>query len=77
MDFWFYSTESLNTLFDHEDSDPIHPLVQPAGVDKWFSPYHGKAAAEFETVSAIAVRIGYDSNVWDLTGDLPVLKVFK
>lgn len=74
MVFDFYSNTSLNILFDHEDSSPSAPLVQPAGAEKWFSPYHGKAAAAGTTLSSVAKAAGWSAEVWDLSGDIPKLK---
>ena len=37
-------------------------------------PYHGKAAPAGATVSSIAKQLEWDESVWDLSGDLPVLK---
>ncbi len=70
----FYSDASLNVLFDHADSSPSSPLAQPAGSAKWFSPYHGKAAAAGSTVSSVARTLGWSETVWDLSGAVPVLK---
>lgn len=37
-------------------------------------PYHGKVAPDGSTVSSLAKTLGWDENVWDLSGALPVLK---
>lgn len=37
-------------------------------------PYHGKVAPDGSTVSSVAKTLGWDENVWDLSGELPVLK---
>lgn len=37
-------------------------------------PYHGKVAPYGSTVSSLAKTLGWDENVWDLSGELPVLK---
>lgn len=37
-------------------------------------PYHGKVAPDGSTVSSLAKTLGWDENVWDLSGELPVLK---
>ena len=37
-------------------------------------PYHGKVAPDGSTVSSLAKILGWDENVWDLSGELPVLK---
>ena len=85
-----YKYAPLNVLFDHADTDPTHPLVEPYRYGdtpvvlseedgdtenfKWFAPYHGKAAAAGSTVSSLAKTIGWDESVWDLSGDYPMLK---
>ena len=74
LPFNFYSDASLNVLFDHPDSSPDAPLTQASGSAKWYSPYHGKAAAEGATISSVASQIGWSETVWDLSGDVPVLK---
>ena len=65
--------------FDQEDAGPGSPLQ---GIDcdfssLWSSMYHGKAAGASETASQVAKRIGWDENVWDLSGNVPVLKNVK
>lgn len=59
-------------LFDQDNADPDHAMVQ--GVGDYASAYHGKAAAATETISDVAKRIGWDQTIWDLTGPKPVLK---
>lgn len=63
----------LNTPFDQEDVDANNPLVVNHTA-KYYTPYHGKAAAATETASAVAKRIGWEETVWDLSGAMPVLK---
>lgn len=72
--FEYYSDASLNVLFDHADSSPANPLAQPSGSAKWFSPYHGKAAAPGATLSAVAKSAGWSADVWDFSTDIPTLK---
>ena len=66
-------------LFDCENFDSKNPFVW-TGYNKdsyWgsnYQPYHGKAAAAGETVSAVAKRLGWDETIWDLSGDYPQLK---
>ena len=74
MVFDYYNTASLNVLFDHADSSPSSPLVQPSGSAKWFSPYHGKAAPSGATLSSVAQSAGWSSSVWDFTASVPALK---
>ena len=74
MVFEYYSDASLNVLFDHADSSPEAPLAQPAGAAKWYSPYHGKAAADGATLSSVAKAAGWSADVWDFSADIPTLK---
>ena len=49
----------------------------PAGTSaeaQYQAPYYGVAAASNATVSSIAQSLGWSSDVWDFTGDLPTLK---
>lgn len=68
----FYADASLNVLFDHADSSPDTPLAQPSGSAKWFSPYHGKAAAASQSLNALARSLGWSSTMWDFSGSVPV-----
>ena len=74
MTFEYYSDASLNVLFDHADSSPENPLTQPAGAAKYYSPYHGKVAAEGATLSAVAQAAGWSADVWDFSTAIPSLK---
>ena len=74
MVFDYYKTASLNVLFDHADSSPSSPLVQPSGSAKWFSPYHGKAAPSGATLSSVAQSAGWSSSIWDFSAAVPALK---
>ena len=80
IDFYFYQDDKLNVPFDQEASGPGKALqfnYTDASALKWYCPYHGKAAAAGETLSAVAQRIGFDASVWDFSGDVPELKCFK
>ena len=62
------------TPYDQENANPSSPLVinnQSSGVMKHYFPYHGKAYSG--TLSACARSLGWDENVWDLSGSVPVL----
>ena len=39
-------------------------------------PYDGRPSTE-DTVSAAAKAAGWDETIWDLSGTLPELKIFK
>lgn len=72
------STYPLNfvEVCDQPDASASSPLTVGVNCDystSYVSPYHGKVAAEGETASDIARKIGWDENVWDLSGDIPVL----
>ena len=58
--------------FDQEDADPEHPMSPGTGT--YAFGYHGKASAAGETLSQVARRIGWSADVWDFSGDKPVLK---
>lgn len=74
MVFDFYADSSLNILFDHSDSSPSSPLVQPAGSAKYYSPYHGKAVNDGQALCGAAKAAGWSSEIWDLEGSVPVLR---
>ena len=62
---------------DQPNSNASAPLT--IGIDcdhssTHISPYHGKAAAEGETASQVAKRIGWNEAIWDLSGNVPALK---
>ena len=64
-------------LVDHANSSPDSPLVEmaeSAGATNYNFPYHGKAAAEGETASQVAKKLGWDEEIWDLSGALPFFK---
>ena len=73
--------EYNNPLVDHEDfvgenAYPPHLVPQDQGYTNAACKccYHGKAAAAGATVSSLAKAAGWDETVWDLSGNLPVLK---
>ena len=70
MDFVSYED---NVLKDMEDVSESAPLPKTgAGANCY--PWHGKAAESSATVSSVALSLGWDASVWDLTGNEPVLK---
>ena len=73
MSYYGGDLAPFNTPFDQADVDANNPLVVNHTA-KYYTPYHGKAAAATETASAVAKRIGWDETIWDLSGAIPVLK---
>lgn len=75
MEFQAYPADldSYNTPVDQDDCGPSNPYVK-LGPETYYMPYHGKAAGASETCSQVAARIGWDTSVWDLSGEFPVLK---
>lgn len=65
------------TLCDQPDASSSSPLSEGVNFNPdnkdYIAPYHGKAAAEGETATEIAKRTGWDSSIWDFSGDIPVL----
>ena len=65
------------TVCDQENSSSTSPLTDGINCDHssvYCEPYHGKAAAEGETASAVAKRLKWDESIWDLSGAIPALK---
>lgn len=73
-------------IFDQDDISATSPMkdntgtsvtdVSVANTQPHYPkfPYHGKAAAAGESLSAVAKRLGWSADVWDLSGEKPVLK---
>ena len=62
-------------LYDQDNTSPASPLVvKPVALNTHNFPYHGKAAPAGKTVSQLAKSLGWSTSIWDLSGDLPVLK---
>lgn len=59
-------------FFDQDNSDPDHALVQGAGT--YATAYHGKASAAGESLSQVAQRLGWSSEIWDFSASVPTLK---
>lgn len=77
LDFSDCPGNTFNVLFDQENSTPESPLKQVAqstGGTNYNFPYHGKAAAAGATASQVAKALGWDENIWDLSGALPFFK---
>ena len=71
----FQDYAAVFTLYDQENADPSTPLSisNPDPTQyKHYYPYHGKAAAS-SRLSTVAQGLGWDSTVWDFSGDTPVL----
>lgn len=69
------------TAVDQENSSPDMPMLGGTVEDsecsygyKYAYPYHGKAAAAGATISSVAKQLKWNQNVWDLSGEYPVLK---
>lgn len=62
-----------NVLSDTADVSPDAPLVKPGSLT-YLCPYNGKAAKSSDTVSSLAKTLGWDTAVWNLDADMPVLK---
>lgn len=65
-------TDAVRTTL--ESHGPISAST-PAG-EQYNHPYDGTASSA-ETASAAAKAAGWSETIWDLTGDLPELKIFK
>ena len=65
-------------LYDQENSSASVALLFYDGTavpaDYAQGHYHGKAAAAGKTASQVASDLGWSTDVWDLTGSIPVLK---
>ncbi len=70
-------TISLPTTFQHPDVSPSAPLTDPQGnavTSNTMRPYQGKCDAG-KTLSQLAsTTLGWSSDVWDFSGELPTLK---
>ena len=67
-------TDKFMVPSDQEDINGGVPPVSSYLSTNTQSAYHGKAAAADATISSVAKTIGWDENIWDLSGDVPVLK---
>ena len=63
-------------VYDQEDADATTPLVIDAVPPKYtyIYPYHGKAAEASATASSLAQSLGWNADVWNLSGPEPKLK---
>lgn len=67
-----FVTYADNVLSDMNDVSPSSPLSK-TGEGANCYPWHGKVSS-MATVTAIAISLGWDGDVWDLSGNEPVLK---
>ena len=73
-DMNFYDKAGAMTLSDQDNVTNAVPPT-PAYLDNVTqAAYHGKAAGAEETLSQVALRIGWSEDIWDLSGDVPALK---
>lgn len=61
-------------LVDQEDVSNGFPTAPSYSNATTQTAYHGKAAAADATISSVAKAIGWSEDIWDLSGDVPVLK---
>lgn len=63
-------------VYDQEDADATTPLVISAVPSKYtyIYPYHGKAAEASATATSLAQSLGWNADIWDLSGAEPKLK---
>jgi hypothetical protein len=77
LDFSDCPGNPFNVLYDQENGTPDSPLkevAQSTGGTNYNYPYHGKAAKQGQTASDVAKALGWDENIWDLSGALPFFK---
>ena len=68
-------TDDYMKLVDHENVENGRPaLPDYTTTDQNQYAYHGMAAAEGATISSVAKELGWDEDIWDLSGDVPALK---
>lgn len=78
---WRKSTATLTAkycseVYDQEDAEATTPLVINAvpSMYTYIYPYHGKAAEASATASSLAQSLGWNTDVWELSGSEPKLK---
>ena len=74
MVFDNYADAQYDVLFDQPDNDATGTLYIPKSLGQYYWPYHGTVAPSGKTASAIAKEMGWDTAVWDLSGNEPKLK---
>ena len=73
-DMNFVDAAGAMVLEDHENVSNATPPFPSYFEDATQAAYHGKAAAADATVSSVAKELGWSEDIWDLSGDVPVLK---
>lgn len=73
-DMNFYDKAGAMTLVDHDDVVDGLPAAPSYSTAVTQNAYHGIAAEAGATLSSVATFVGWDETVWDLSGDVPVLK---
>ena len=71
------TAEFYSNVYDQENAGPSAPLVisEPStSADYIIYPYHGKAAEASATASSLAQSLGWNADVWNLSGPEPKLK---
>ena len=71
------ASQSDNVLYDQPNATPENPLIKANGTKTYNYPYHGKAAGAGVTLTSVAKSLGWSESVWDLSGDVPLLKAAK
>ena len=67
-------TGVANVLYDMPNASPSSPLAKADGTGTYCFPYHGTAAPAGATLSSVARALGWSEEVWDFSGELPLLK---
>ena len=57
---------------EQANASPASPLVH--GTNNYDFAYHGKTAAASATLSGMARMLGWSDKVWDLSGDVPLIR---
>ncbi len=71
----FFDYTDVFSLYDQPDASPAAPLMIPnvEGAEHNY-PYHGKTAPEGSSLSDVALMLGWNESVWDLSGSTPVIR---
>lgn len=74
LDFTECLSQASNVLYDQPNASPGAPLVKASDTGTYNYPYHGKKADAGATLTSVARSLGWSADVWDFSGDKPVLK---